>query len=188
MTPQSLPAGIETGRNFDLNTKFSEGWRSGTRPAGAVMAVAHLLLDPADVMAKTILVVDDDPAVLESYGRVLLSEDSERVRTDPDRLSGIDLLILDQRMPRTSGLALLDSLRRRVAAVRGDQGAPVGVVPAVILISALPSDELRDEAARLGVAEVIEKPVDTRHLLASVRAALESTVCQRPADSRIPRP
>ena len=160
------------------------------------MAVAHLLLDPADVMAKTILVVDDDPAVLESYGRllrrlghrVLLSEDSERVRTDPDSLSGIDLLILDQRMPRTSGLALLDSLRRRVAAVRGDQGAPAGVVPAVILISALPSDELRDEAARLGVAEVIEKPVDTRHLLASVRAALEGTVCPRPADSRISRP
>src|SRR5207247_9056107 len=41
-------------------------WRSGTRPAGAVMAVAHLLLDPADVMAKTILVVDDDPAFLGS--------------------------------------------------------------------------------------------------------------------------
>ena len=138
-------------------------------------------------MAKTILVVDDDPAVLESYGRllrrlghrVLLSEDSERVRTDPDSLSGIDLLILDQRMPRTSGLALLDSLRRRVA---------TGLVPAVILISALPSDELRDEAARLGVAEVIEKPVDTRRLLASVRAALEGPACQRAADARIPRP
>src|SRR2546428_3257257 len=102
-------------------------------------------------MAKTILVVDDDPAVLESYGRllrrlghrVLLSEDSERVRTDPDSLSGIDLLILDQRMPRTSGLALLDSLHRRVAAGRGETtGGPAGVVPAVILISALPSGEL----------------------------------------------
>ena len=147
-------------------------------------------------MAKTILVVDDDLAVLQSYGRllrrlghrVLLSEDSERVRADPDSLNGIDLLILDQRMPRTSGLALLDSLHRRVAAGRGETGCPAGVVPAVILISALPSGELRDEAARLGVAEVIEKPVDTMRLLASVRAALEGPACPRPADSRIPRP
>src|SRR2546422_5762313 len=86
-------------------------------------------------MAKTILVVDDDPAVLQSYGRllrrlghrVLLSEDSERVRTDPDSLRGIDLLILDQRMPRTSGLALLDSLHRRGApGRRGGEGAAGG--------------------------------------------------------------
>ena len=147
-------------------------------------------------MAKTILVVDDDPAVLQSYGRllrrlghrVLLSEDSERVRTDPDSLRGIDLLILDQRMPRTSGLALLDSLHRRVAAGRGDGNGSAGVVPAVILISALLSNELRDEASRLGVVEVIEKPVDTKRLLTSVRAALEGPASQRPEDPRGPRP
>jgi DNA-binding response OmpR family regulator len=127
-------------------------------------------------MAKTILVVDDDPSVLESYGRllrrlghrVLLSEDSEEVRIDPDSLRDVDLVILDQRMPRTSGLTLLGSLRRRS-----------GVVPAVILISAYLSDDLKDEAARLGVVEVIEKPVDPKHLLASVRAALEGPACPR---------
>jgi len=138
-------------------------------------------------MAKTILVVDDDPSVLQSYGRllrrlghrVLLSEDPEKVRIDPDSLLGVDLVILDQRMPRTSGLTLLHSLHRRVAA---------GAVPAVILISAFLSDDLRVEAARLGVLEVIEKPVDANHFLASVRAALEGPACSRPADTRIPRP
>jgi len=132
-------------------------------------------------MAKTILVVDDDKAVLESYGRllrrlghrVLLSEDSEGVRTDPDSLRGVDLLILDQRMPRTSGLVLLDSLRRRMSVARGEDGGRAGVVPAVILISAFLSDEIRDEATRLGVVQVIEKPVDAASLLALVRAALD---------------
>jgi DNA-binding NtrC family response regulator len=133
-------------------------------------------------MTKTILVVDDDPAVLQSYGRllrrlghrILLSEDSEMVRTDPDALREIDLLILDQRMPRTSGLALLASLHGR-----GDQGR---VRPAVILISAVPSRELRTEAARLGVVEVLEKPVDVTHLLATVRAALGGAAQETMAD------
>ena len=132
-------------------------------------------------MAKTILVVDDDPAVLQSYGRllrrlghrVLLSEDSERVRTDPDSLRGVDLLILDQRMPHTSGLALLDSLRRRRSVACGGDGGCAGGVPVVILISAFLSDDIRDEATRLGVVQVIEKPVDAARLLALVRAALE---------------
>ncbi len=142
-------------------------------------------------MAKTILVVDDDPAVLQSYGRllrrlghrVLLSEDSEKVRTDPDSLRDIDLLILDQRMPRTSGLTLLAGLRRRLAAGSGETGGVACRVPAVILISAFLSDELKDEAARLGVAVVLEKPVDASRLLASVRAALEGPACPRPAEA-----
>ena len=123
-------------------------------------------------MAKTILIVDDDQAVLRSYERLLkrlghrivLADDSDRVRGDPRSLEGVDLLILDQRMPRTTGLELLVSLRRRAG-----EGAPL---PAVLLISAYLSDELRDRASRLGVAEVIEKPVDTRRLLESVRSVL----------------
>ncbi len=123
-------------------------------------------------MAKTILIVDDDQAVLRSYERllrrlghrILLANDSDRVRVDARSLEGVDLLILDQRMPRTSGLDLLSSLRRRVG-----EG---GQAPVVLLISAYLSQDLRDRAAHLGVAEVIEKPVDTRRLLESVRAVL----------------
>jgi len=132
------------------------------------------------VMNGAILVVDDDPAVLKSYGRVLgklghdirLADDSEHVLNDPASLEGVDLLILDQRMPRTSGLALLAGLKRRAAAASPDGSAPFAGRPVVILISAVLSRELRAEAARLGVAEVLEKPIDTAHLLASVRAAL----------------
>src|SRR5437867_6909789 len=151
------------------------------------MAMAHLLLDPADVMAKTILVVDDDRAVLESYGRLLrrlghrvfLSEDADLVLADPDSLRDIDLIILDQRMPRRSGLSLLVGLQGRPAATRR---------PAVILISAFLSDELRDQAARLGVVEIIEKPVDTKHFLSCVSTALQEPPALPQADRRTPRP
>jgi CheY-like chemotaxis protein len=144
-------------------------------------------------MAKTILVVDDDPAVLQSYGRllrrlghrVLLSGDSERVRTDPESLRDIDLVILDQRMPRTSGLTLLACLNRSRSSGAPEASGCARGVPAVILISAFLSDDLRNEAARLGVVEILEKPVDAAHLLSSVRAALEGPA---PADPGLPRP
>jgi DNA-binding NtrC family response regulator len=123
-------------------------------------------------VTKTILVIDDDQAVLRSYERllrrlghrILLADDSDRVLGDPHSLEGIDLLILDQRMPGTNGLDLLASLRQRA-----DKQSPC---PAVLLISAYLGQELRDTAARLGVAEILEKPVDTRRFLESVRAAL----------------
>jgi DNA-binding response OmpR family regulator len=129
-------------------------------------------VDSARQAARTILVIDDDRAVLESYGRllrrfghsVLLADDCDRVRSDPESLRGVDLLILDYRMPGTNGLDLLAALRLRPPE-RSRR-------PAALLISALLSDDLRARAARLGVVEIIEKPVDPARLLASVRAAL----------------
>lgn len=140
-------------------------------------------------MRRVILVVDDDPAVLRSYGhllrrlgcQVVLANDSEKVLADPDSLRGVDLLILDQRMPKTCGLDLLAGLRRREsgpearAGAGGDAQAGAAVPhPAVILISAYLSAEIRQRAARLGVMEIIEKPIDIAQLLASVRVALEN--------------
>ena len=128
-------------------------------------------------MRRVILVIDDDPAVLRSYGhlfqrlgcQVMLVDDSDKVLSDPESLRGVDVMILDQRMPKTTGLDLLACLKRRGA---GDMENEAAGHPAVILISAYLSESIRERAARLGVIEVIEKPVDTAHLLACVRAAL----------------
>ena len=130
-------------------------------------------------MRRVILVVDDDQAVLRSYGhlfrrlgcQVVLVADTDRVLSDPDSLRGVDVMILDQRMPKTTGLDLLACLRRRTSGGNDGRGADAGR-PAVILISAYLSEAIKERAARLGVTEIIEKPVDTSHLLASVRAAL----------------
>jgi len=135
-------------------------------------------------MVRTILIVDDDRASLEAYGRLLkrlghrlvLSDEPVRLLGDPDPFAGVDLLIIDQNMPRMTGLDLLACVRRDHPA------APPSARPAVLLISALISDDLRRRALRLGVTEVIEKPVDTARLLCSIRTALrEETPTARPA-------
>ncbi len=123
-------------------------------------------------MGRTILVIDDDEAVLRSYGRLLnrlghairLEANVDAARRDGGLLEGVDLLILDQRMPGMNGIDLLAALRGRCPS--GSRG------PAVILISAFLTEDLRLRAAHLGVAQVIEKPVNPDRLIATVQAVL----------------
>lgn len=103
-----------------------------------------------------ILVVDDDPSVLATYRR-LLSRSGYTTLTedDPGRLlagenldPGVNLLLLDYKMPGMDGLTLLAELRRRNVAAR------------CIMISAYLNPDVRSRALELGVDEVMEKPVD----------------------------
>ena len=107
----------------------------------------------------TVLVVDDDPAVLATYCRLLRRAGYTTVtESDPCRaLSGHvaarpDLLLLDYKMPGMDGLSLLAELRRRACRAR------------CILISAFLGDDVRRRATHLGVDRVFEKPVDARAL------------------------
>ena len=122
------------------------------------------------------MVVDDDPAVLRAYGRLLsrsgheveLYGDIAAIVLDPGMLARAELLILDQRMPGITGLELLGRMRRMLPA-----GSPG---PRVLLISAYLDETIRRQAMSLGVAKIIEKPVDTAHLMECVRTALEADV------------
>ena len=73
--------------------------------------------------AYTVMVVDDDPSVLATYGR-LLRRAGYRTLTQADPCDalqdqkldgGVDLLLLDHRMPTMDGLTMLAELRRRNA-------------------------------------------------------------------------
>lgn len=70
---------------------------------------------------------------------------------------GIDLIITDNRMPKCTGLDVLTLLRDR------DWATPV------ILITAFGTKEIHEEAMRLGVAEVFDKPFKLQSLRAAAK-------------------
>jgi CheY-like chemotaxis protein len=119
----------------------------------------------------TVMVVDDDPSVLATYGRLLRRAGYRTVtQADPcDALAdekldgGVDLLLLDHRMPTMDGLTMLAELRRRDCRVR------------CILVSAYLNDEVRTRAATLGVDRVLEKPVDVGLLRRVIRDLLPAS-------------
>jgi CheY-like chemotaxis protein len=103
-----------------------------------------------------VLVVDDDPSVLATYRRLLKRAGYTTVaESDPRQVlangmldQGIDLILVDYKMPGMDGLTFLSQLRRRECKAR------------CILISAYLNDELRSQARNLGVDRVLDKPVD----------------------------
>jgi len=116
----------------------------------------------------TVLVVDDDPSVLATYRR-LLNRAGYTTVTENDPLkvldngyedSGPDLLLLDYRMPGMDGLSLLAELRRRECRAH------------CILLSAYLNDDVRSQAKMLGVARILEKPVDACVLREAIHTLL----------------
>jgi two-component system, NtrC family, response regulator AtoC len=117
-------------------------------------------------MARKILVVDDDPKILESLCEAL-TEDGGVVRTAESASAALsavaedppDLVISDVRMPDTDGLELLRLLRERSHNVD------------VILMTAFDDMSTVVAAMREGAFEFLVKPLDLhelRHLLDKV--------------------
>lgn len=123
-----------------------------------------------------ILVVDDDPDVIEAITTVLESMDDTEVRTARDGLQCInavkeelpDLLILDLLMPRMDGFAVVRDLR----------GNPrYGKLPIMILTSVREDASYRRYELETGLAmdvqDYIEKPVRPPELLRRVAKLLK---------------
>ena len=116
---------------------------------------------------EIVLVVDDDAAVraalkfvLEVEGfRVRLYDSPEAVLDDLE-LPQRACLVVDYRMPRIDGIELIERLRERQVAL-----------PA-ILISARVNKQLQRLAERIGLVDVLEKPLSDAALVDSIRSAL----------------
>jgi DNA-binding response OmpR family regulator len=115
---------------------------------------------------KRILLVDDDPEIIESL-RSVLEGKGYQVMVARDGNQGLalaerempDLLILDMMMPKKSGFLVLERLKGKEAKTR--------TMP-TIMITANEGGRHRAYAEMLGVDEYIRKPFALDKLLLSV--------------------
>lgn len=127
------------------------------------------------IMSKRILLVDDEPSVRESLGKLLRAEgyavdvaENGQVALEQYRRSRPDLLLLDIGLPVRDGWSTLQWL--------------VGVdalVPVVLITGRLRQGELARQA---GADALFEKPLDVPRMLATIRELTE-----RPGEPRVRR-
>lgn len=120
-------------------------------------------------MAK-LLVVDDDPGMLQSLAQVLRRGGHEvvvarngRDAMDLVRAERPDVIVTDINMPEMDGIETILEVRREREAIP------------IIAISGggrVPPDLLLDSADMLGAFETLQKPLEAEALLASVERAL----------------
>jgi two-component system, LuxR family, response regulator FixJ len=112
-----------------------------------------------------VVVVDDDLAVcgslkfsleLEGFTVRIYSDAADALRAS-DR-DACDCFVIDQRMPKMTGLELIEELRRRHI-----------FTPAILIISH-PNDTVNGRAAKAGIP-IVEKPLLTNALIERIREA-----------------
>jgi DNA-binding response OmpR family regulator len=122
---------------------------------------------PAGAGAKRILLVDDDPEIIESM-RLTLEARGYQILVARDGNQGLvmaerenpDLLILDMMMPKRSGFLVLEKLLRSKP-----------TLPA-IMITANEGSRHKAYAEMLGVKDYLRKPFPMDRLLESVEKLL----------------
>ena len=113
-----------------------------------------------NLSAHLVAVVDDDDAVRDSlrflleiagYAVATFASGAEFLKDAP--LGDLTCLVVDQHMPDQTGLQLIGRLRAQ------------GVDLPVALITGSPTPDVLRQAQMLGVAKVLEKPLDDDVLL-----------------------
>ena len=122
---------------------------------------------PQSEIQKTICIVDDDASVadslqalLETFGFKVQSYGSGSEFLADERHRAAGCLLIDHHMPGTNGLDVVDNLRKR------------GIELPTILISGRLDASTRERATRLGVRELLDKPVPASRLIQAIRAIL----------------
>jgi DNA-binding response OmpR family regulator len=117
-------------------------------------------------MAKTVLVAEDEPYILESLN-FLLSRAGYTVRAERDGQAAVDavmadppdLIVLDVMMPRLNGFEALKQIRQ-TSALRD--------LP-VLVLTAKGQEDDRRRMLDLGATELVTKPFSNRDLLARIQ-------------------
>jgi DNA-binding NtrC family response regulator len=124
---------------------------------------------------KSVLVVDDDPAMLRAMTKVLgnegmrvtgLSDPTAVVTKLAESETRFDLVITDLRMPTFSGRGVL-------ALASAFSELPV------IIITAFGGSDIEAQALQLGAFAFLEKPVGAAELIDVVKRALEGAASRK---------
>lgn len=115
---------------------------------------------------SSILVMDDDPEILELVGNLLQREgyavlsacDGTTARSMLD--TSVDLIVLDLMLPDTDGLSFTQKLRQQ------------GVDTPIIMLTAKGDDFDRVLGLEMGADDYLAKPFHSRELLARIKAVL----------------
>ncbi len=130
-------------------------------------------------MSATVLVVDDEKNIRRAM-RMVLEGAGLRVQDAADGESaldflaagGVDLVILDVKLPKMSGLEVLERIRTRAETRR---------LP-VLMISGHASVADAMQAVQRGATDFFEKPVDRELMMSRVRNALRTFQLEREVD------
>ena len=118
--------------------------------------------------ARRIFVVDDEPAVLTTLGRMLhasgyevstFSSPSAFLEAAPQQ--GVGCVLMDLSMPEMSGIEVQDAMHRK------------GITMPVIFLSAYGDVPSTARAMREGALDFLEKPVQEAQLLSAIQRAME---------------
>lgn len=129
-----------------------------------------------DTVRPTILIVEDDEPVRRALASILSEEGyvvwqvgsaEEALSTLEQQKTAIDVVLCDLKLPRISGMELLEQLHEKYPSIP------------VIVITGHGSEEVAFEAARKGAYDYLSKPVDLNRLLVSVRNAIERSALVR---------
>lgn len=119
---------------------------------------------------KTILVIEDDPAIRNNIALILKSQGFAILQAE-DGLTGIqlaigscpDLVVCDIMLPGVSGYEILERLRQE----------PAGMVTPFIFLTALADRSDMRQGMNLGADDYLTKPFTTQELIGAVKARLQ---------------
>jgi DNA-binding NtrC family response regulator len=127
-------------------------------------------------MRLRVLIVDDDPALLQALpqavqlrmgGVTVETADSGAAALDRIESEDYDAIVTDIKMPGMDGLALLDEIRTR----RPDTPT--------LIITGHGENELVIRALRGGACDFIQKPIDRDYFVAALYRAIRAHVLTR---------
>jgi DNA-binding NtrC family response regulator len=129
------------------------------------------MLTPEDLLGARILIVDDEPGIVEVLRFRLSAEGYENIRTtsDPTEAVGIyreyrpDLVFCDLRMPRMDGFQVIEALSREEES---------GYLPLLVMTAAY-DDDSRLRAFSLGAKDFISKPLNFPEVAVRMRNLLQ---------------